>query len=145
MSIKNHVKSKIRWEKEDLKILNPSKKQELELLELIKNSKLEVEEENVNAVVGMNAIRYCFENLTNVGEEIKEMSDEEIEESINNGDMVLTEMFYEVVALIQEMIKSLILDAKQKVKDAQNLIEAIKLEPKVDKLNSDVKEIEIQK
>ena len=48
MSIKNHVKSKIRWEKEDLKILNPSKKQELELLELIKNTKLEVEEENVN-------------------------------------------------------------------------------------------------
>ena len=145
MSIKNHVKSKIRWEKEDLKILNPSKKQELELLELIKNTKLEVEGENVNAVVGMNVMRYCFENLTNVGEEVKEMSDEEIEENINNGDIVLTEMFYEIIALIQEMIKSLILDAKQKVKDAQNLIEAIKLEPKVDKLNSDVKEIEVQK
>ena len=86
-----------------------------------------------------------FENLTNVGEEVKEMSDEEIEENINNGDMVLTEMFYEIIALIQEMIKSLILDAKQKVRDAQNLIEAIKLEPKVDKLNSDVKEIEEQK
>ena len=42
-------------------------------------------------------------------------------------------------------ILRLILDAKQKVKDAQNLIEAIKLEPKVDKLNSDVKEIEAQK
>ena len=73
------------------------------------------------------------------------MSDEEIEESINNGDMVVTEMIYEVVALIQEMIKSLILDANQKVKDAQNLIEAIKLEAKVDTLNADVKEIEVQK
>ena len=98
MSIKNHVKSKIRWEKEDLKILNPSKKQELELLELIKNTKLEVEEENVNAVVGMNAVRYCFENLTNVGEEVKEMSDEEIEESINNGDIQVN-YNYSVMAL----------------------------------------------
>ena len=58
MSIKNHVKSKIRWEKEDLKILNPSKKQELELLELIKNTKLEVDEENVNADVGINTVKY---------------------------------------------------------------------------------------
>lgn len=145
MSIKNHVKSKIRWEKEDLKILNPTKEQEIKLMELIKETKLVVENEDLNATVGMNTVRYCFENLTNVGDEVREMTDEELEEIINHGDIVLTEMFYEIIALIQEMIKSLILDAKQKVKDAQNLIEAIKLEPKVDKLNSDTNELKGEK
>lgn len=131
--LKKHQKKEIRHESKDFKLYEPTDYQREELMNIItENSKIENDE--LVAELGLKSIRYTIKELTNVGNEIDELADKELESLLDRGDRELELLMREIELLLHEVTEDVIYQTTRNVKVMNDIINALDTNGDVDKL-----------
>ena len=131
--LKKHQKKEIRHESKDFKLYEPTDYQREELMNIItENSKIENDE--LVAELGLKSIRYTIKELTNVGNEIDELADKELESLLDRGDRELQLLVREIELLLHEVTEDVIYQTTRNVKVMNDIINALDTNGDVDKL-----------
>ena len=131
--LKKHQKREFRYESKDFKMYEPTDYQREELMNIItENSKIENDE--LVAELGLKSIRYSIRELTNVGNEIDELTDKELETLLDNGDRELQLLMREIELLLHEVTEDVIYQTTRNIKFMNDIINALDTNGDVDKL-----------
>lgn len=131
--LKKHQKKEIRHESKDFKLYEPTDYQREELMNIItENSKIENDE--LVAELGLKSIRYTIKELTNVGNEIDELSDKELESLLDRGDRELQLLMREIELLLHEVTEDVIYQTTRNIKFMNDIINVLDTNGDVDKL-----------
>lgn len=133
--LQKHQKKEIRYESKDFRLYNPSEIQRQELSKIVMdNSK--IEGDNLTAEYGLNMIRFIFKELTNIGEEVNELSDKELESLLDNGDRELELLIREVTLLIEEISEDSIYIITKQIKMINSLLSSLDTNGDMEKLKN---------
>lgn len=144
--LKKHQQGEIRYQDEDLIIYEPTKaiKDEIKLI-IGENLKLEEDKDGVNIQIGIKTIRFLIKELTSVGEEVNEYSDEELEEILDGADFKLNKLIRELVKILEEISEEVVDSYISQIKSAKNLIEMYEAEKEVNRLNKKIEKLKPKK
>ena len=131
--LKQHQKKSERYKSKSFIMYEPTDYQREELMNIItENSKIENDE--LVAELGLRSIRYTIKELTNVGNEIDELSDKELESLLDNGDRELQLLMREIELLLNEVAEDVLYQTSRKIKFMNDIINALDTNGDVDKL-----------
>lgn len=132
-----HQKSDIRYKNKDLTFFEPTEEQLQEVQEIVKKNITLQNELKINKELDINSIRLIIRELTNIGAEIDEYSDEELLEKLNNGDRVLKLLLREVEKFVNEVLDDVLEEQIEQAKAINTLIN-------IANSNQDVKTLEVK-
>ena len=143
--LKKHQKKEFRFTGKSLKLYEPTNYQREELASIIvENSKIENDE--LVAELGLKAIRYAVKELTNIGSEIDEIEDRELESLLDNGDRELQLLMREIEVLLHEVAEDVLCQTTRSMRYMNDIISTMdvngdseKLKKKWDKFNKKYK------
>ena len=143
--LKKHQKKEFRYESKDFKLFEPIDYQREELANIItENSKIESDE--LVAELGLKSIRYVIRELTNIGNEIDEFADKELESLLDNGDRELQLLMREIELLLHEVAEDVLCQTTRSMRYMNDFINTMdvsgdteKLKKKWDKFNKKYK------
>ena len=140
-SLKNHKKKEILFEMDDIKLMNPTIKQENELREKLEQVG-NIFNNEVTFEVGMDIIRYILLELTNIdNDEINSMTDEELDLAFD-GDEVLLALSKAIEGLIKTIVTKMATEYKRQFEMFTMILEANKNEEKVNKIIEAIRDFE---
>lgn len=135
--LEKHQKSNIRYENKDIVFYEPTDEQLKDVKDIIEKSIPVGNEVNINQELDINSIRFIIRELTNIGYEIDEFSDEELKEKLDNGDRVLTLLIREISKFVNEILDDILEEQIESVKAFNTLIN-------IANSNQDIKTLEIK-
>lgn len=144
--LKKHQKKEFRYESKDFKLYEPTDYQREELANMyIENSKIENDDELVGEF-GLKSIRYIIKELTNIGSQVDEISDKELESLLDNGDRELQLLMREVELLLHEVAEDILCQTTRSMRYMNDFINTMdangdseKLKKKWNKFNKKYK------
>lgn len=140
-SLKNHKKKEILFEMDDIKLMNPTIKQENELREKLEQVG-NIFNNEVTFEAGMDIIRYILLELTNIdNDEINSMTDEELDLAFD-GDEVLVALSEAIEGLIRTIVTKMATEYKRQFEMFTMILEANKNEEKVNKIIEAIRDFE---
>ena len=140
-SLKNHKKKEILFEMDDIKLMNPTIKQENELREKLEQVG-NIFNNEVTFEAGMDIIRYILLELTNIdNDEINSMTDEELDLAFD-GDEVLVALSKAIEGLIKTIVTKMATEYKRQFEMFTMILEANKNEEKVNKIIEAIRDFE---
>lgn len=140
-SLKNHKKKEILFEMDDIKLMNPTIKQENELREKLEQVG-NIFDNEVTFEAGMDIIRYILLELTNIdNDEINSMTDEELDLAFD-GDEVLLALSEAIERLIRTVVTKMATEYKRQFEMFTMILEANKNEEKVNKIIEAIRDFE---
>ena len=140
-SLKNHKKKEILFEMDDIKLMNPTIKQENELREKLEQVG-NIFDNKVTFEAGMDIIRYILLELTNIdNDEINSMTDEELDLAFD-GDEVLVALSEAIEGLIKTIVTKMATEYKRQFEMFTMILEANKNEEKVNKIIEAIRDFE---
>ena len=140
-SLKNHKKKEILFEMDDIKLMNPTIKQENELREKLEQVG-NIFDNEVTFEAGMDIIRYILLELTNIdNDEINSMTDEELDLAFD-GDEVLLALSEAIEGLIKTIVTKMATEYKRQFEVFTMILEANKNEEKVNKIIEAIRDFE---
>ena len=140
-SLKNHKKKEILFEMDDIKLMNPTIKQENELREKLEQVG-NIFDNEVTFEAGMDIIRYILLELTNIdNDEINSMTDEELDLAFD-GDEVLLALSEAIEGLIKTIVTKMETEYKRQFEMFTMILEANKNEEKVNKIIEAIRDFE---
>ena len=140
-SLKNHKKKEILFEMDDIKLMNPTIKQENELREKLEQVG-NIFDNEVTFEAGMDIIRYILLELTNIdNDEINSMTDEELDLAFD-GDEVLLALSKAIEGLIKTIVTKMATEYKRQFEMFTMILEANKNEEKVNKIIDAIRDFE---
>lgn len=132
-----HQKTDIRFKNKDLTFFEPTDDQLQEVKEIVKKNITLQNELQINKELDINSIRLIIRELTNIGAEIDEYTDEELLEKLNNGDRTLKLLLREVEKFVNEVLDDILEEQIEQAKAINTLIN-------VTNGNQDLKTLEIK-
>lgn len=117
-----HQKTGIRFKNKDLIFFEPTDEQLVEIKDIIQKSIPIGEEIKINQELDIDSVRFIIRELTNIGHEIDEFSDEELKEKLDNGDRVLKLLIKEITKFINEILDDILEEQIENVKAFSTLI-----------------------
>lgn len=143
--LRQHQKKEFRYESKDFKIYEPTNYQREELASIIvENSK--IEDDELVAELGLKAIRYVIRELTNIGNQVDEIEDRELESLLDNGDRELQLLMREIEVLLHEVAEDVLCQTTRSMRYMNDFINTMdvngdseKLKKKWDKFNKKYK------
>ena len=140
-SLKNHKKKEILFEMDDIKLMNPTIKQENELREKLEQVG-NIFDNKVTFEAGIDIIRYILLELTNIdNDEINSMTDEELDLAFD-GDEVLVALSEAIEGLIRTIVTKMATEYKRQFEMFTMILEANKNEEKVNKIIEAIRDFE---
>ena len=140
-SLKNHKKKEILFEMDDIKLMNPTIKQENELREKLEQVG-NIFNNEVTFEAGMDIIRYILLELTNIdNDEINSMTDEELDLAFD-GDEVLLAFSEAIEGVIKTIVSKMATENKRQFEMFTMILEANKNEEKVNKIIEAIRDFE---
>lgn len=140
-SLKNHKKKEILFEMDDIKLMNPTIKQENELREKLEQVG-NIFNNEVTFEAGMDIIRYILLELTNIdNDEINSMTDEELDLAFD-GDEVLLALSEAIERLIKTIVTKMAKEYERQFEMFTMILEANKSEEKVNKIIETIRDFE---
>ena len=143
--LRKHQKKEVRYESKDFKLYEPTDHQREELANIVaENSKIENDE--LVGELGLKSIRYVIRELTNIGSEIDEILDKELESLLDNGDRELQFLMREVELLLHEVVEDILCQTTRSMRYMNDFINTMdangdseKLKKKWNKFNKKYK------
>lgn len=133
-----HKKSNIRFQEGDLILYEPSLEQRKEIQELIQsNSKID-KNLDVTGKLEFKSIRFIIRELTSIGAEIDEMTDEEVKISFDNGDRQLELLINAISDLINELADDMFNNIFQQTKLINSYLNIINGNKDIEKMKEKV-------
>lgn len=144
--LKKHQQGEIRYQDEDLIIYEPTKniKDEIKLI-IGENAKLEENQDGVNVQVGIKTIRFLIKELTSIGEEVNDYSDEELENILDGADFKLNKVIRELIKILEEISEEVVDSYISQIKSAKTLIEMYEAEKEMNRLNKKIEKLKPKK
>ena len=131
--LKKHQKKEIRHESKDFKLYEPTDYQREELMNIItENSK--IQDDELVGEFGLKSIRYSIRELTNVGNEIDELTDKELESLLDNGDRELQLLMREIELLLHEIAEDIVCQTTRNMRYMNDFINTIDVNGDSEKL-----------
>lgn len=106
--LENHIKKAIRYEKDDIKLFEPTEAQREEIVNLISNNdniKVNQETLKVSGTIEKDIIRYIIRECTSIGAEIDLYTDEEFYSKFT--DRTVENLLKEIHILLNEIIEDI--------------------------------------
>ncbi len=143
--LKKHQKKEFRYESKAFKLYEVTNQQKEELMDIVtENSKIENDE--LVLELGLKPIRYVIRELTNIGSEVDELSDKELEGLLDNGDREVQLLIREIELLLHEVAEDVLYQTTRNIRFINDIINTIdvngdteKLKKKWDKFNKKYK------
>ena len=120
--LEKHQKSNIRYSNKDITFFEPTDEQLKEVIEIVENSISIQNELNQNKELDIKSIRFIIRELTNIGAEIDEFTDEELLNKLNDGDRILKLLLREVQKFVNEVVDDILDEQIENVKAFNTLI-----------------------
>lgn len=136
-----HKKSNIRFQEEDLILYEPTQQQLEEIKSLIQDNSNIDENLNINGELEFKSIRWIIRELTSIGAEIDEMSDEDVKIAFDNGDKSLQRLTQEITKLINEIAEDIFNQYMEQVKFLNSYVNMFNTVKDVDKLKEKVNKL----
>ena len=136
-----HQKQEIRFQSGDLIMYNPTDLQVEEFKNVLSESFSINQDLSIDGGLNLREIRFMIRELTTVGTEINELSDEELLQKIDNGDRQLTLLLREIERYIYEFVEDMSYEQEKSIKfinSSINIINSntdnVKMKEKVNRL-----------
>lgn len=131
--LKKHQKREFRYESKDFKLYEPTDYQREELTNIVaENSKIENDE--LVGELGLKSIRYVIRELTNIGGEIDEILDKELESLLDNGDRELQLLMREIELLLHEIAEDVLCQTTRSMRYMNDFINTMDVNGDSEKL-----------
>lgn len=131
--LKKHQKREFRYESKDFKLFEPTDYQREELANIItENSKIENDE--LVGELGLKSIRYVIRELTNIGSEIDEFTDKELESLLDNGDREVQLLMREIELLLHEVAEDVLCQTTRSMRYMNDFINTMDVNGDSEKL-----------
>lgn len=143
--LKKHQKKEFRYKSKDFKLYEPTSYQREELASIIiENSK--IQEGELVGEFGLKSIRYIIKELTNIGSEVDELSNKELESLLDNADRELQLLMREIELLLHEVAEDILCQTTRSMRYMNDFINTMdangdseKLKKKWNKFNKKYK------
>ena len=139
--LQKHKKSNIRFQNEDIILYEPTDIQVEELKQLIKDIIQFDKDFNIIGEIDFKGIRFIIRELTSIGAEIDDMTDEEVQKAFDEGDRILQKLIKEISKLINEIAEDVMEEYTTELKFVNDYINVLnntkdteKIKEKVNKL-----------
>lgn len=146
--LRNHQKSDIRFQSEDIILFEPTVEFREELFKIISDQTVINDNGEVTGEVGLQLIKTIIRESSNIGAEIDEISDEEFEMLLENGDRVLTLFLREIGRLVEEIAEEISYRYQEQLKMMNTILNSINnsktLEELDKKLNKVLKKYNVE-
>lgn len=120
--LEKHQKKEHRYISKDLTFFEPTDEQLIEIKDIIQKSIPMQQEININQELDMKSVRFITRELTNIGYEIDEYTDEELKEKLDNGDRTIKLLVREIKKFINETLDDILEEQTENVKSYITLI-----------------------
>lgn len=132
--LKQHQKKEKRYFSKSFSLYEPTEYQRNELVSIVtENSK--IENEKLTGEVGLKSIRYIIRELTNIGSEIDDISDSELESLLDNGDRELQLLMREIEGLLHEVAEDVLYQTTRNIKLMNDMLNTLDTNGDVEKLS----------
>lgn len=145
--LKKHLQKTVRYQEEDLIVYEPKQIHTNKLKKMLEESLTISNKFSVKGGVEVDVFIYMIKNLTNIGDEIDEFTEDEIIDLINggidnNGDRALKNVMSELINVIYEIIKDM---QSQQHLELESIITAFDMAESNKKIKSIEDKIKIKK
>ena len=131
--LKKHQKKEFRYESKAFKLYEVTNQQKEELMDIVtENSKIENDE--LVLELGLKPIRYVIRELTNIGSEVDELSDKELEGLLDNGDREVQLLIREIELLLHEVAEDVLYQTTRNIRFINDIINTIDVNGDTEKL-----------
>lgn len=113
--LKKHQVKKIRFKEGDFIFYNPTNEQLEEIKKIIEEVGTIDNKLRINVNLGFKEIRYIVKELTNIGNEIDNYTDDELLNLIDKGDLQIKLLFGEIEKFISEVTKEIMFVDNQRL------------------------------
>lgn len=133
--LKNNQKQNIRFKLDDVILYEPNMVQREELRTIIiDNTKIDIDKGEASAEYEYSIIRYIFKFLTSIGDEVDELSDDELEEQINNGNHKIAKLMREIEDMLREIMEEVVHQYMNEVKNLNEQLRLVDMSSEIDEI-----------
>lgn len=136
-----HIKKEIRYKNGDFIFYSPNEIQSNEIKQILLDTLSIDNKLDINGELTSREIRYITRELTNIGSEVDELTDEELLGKLNDGDRQLTLLFREIEKYVYEFIEDIAYEQEQSIKLINSYINIINSNVSVDKTKEKINKL----
>lgn len=136
-----HKKKEIRYKNGDFIFYSPNEIQSNEIKQILLDTLSIDNKLDINGELTSREIRYITRELTNIGSEVDELTDEELLSKLNDGDRQLTLLFREIEKYVYEFIEDIAYEQEQSIKLINSYINIINSNVSVDKTKEKINKL----
>lgn len=136
-----HEKKEIRYKNGDFVFYSPNEIQLVEIKQILSDTLSIDNKLDINGELTSREIRYITRELTNIGSEVDELTDEELLNKLNNGDRQLTLLFREIERYVYEFVEDIAYEQEQSIKFINSYINIINSNISVNKTKEKINKL----
>ena len=135
------IKTQIRYECEEVILYEPTKSQLAELKHIVyENTKMDLEKGVATTEYSYDIMRYIFKFYTTIGDEVDELTDDELEDLIENGNHKIQGLMRAITEMLREIASNSLYELESAIKTYNEQKKADELLQKANKLKKELEE-----
>lgn len=123
--LKKHQKTKIRFQNGDFILYEPNKEQYQQIVDMVSKNVEITDDMNIKGEIIFENIKFIIRELTSVGKEIDDYSDEELQELLENGDRQIKSLITGITELLEEVSEDIFNQYFNQIKTINNYLKVI--------------------
>ena len=139
--LRDNQKTQIRYECEEVILYEPTKSQLAELKHVVyENTKMDLEKGIATTEYSYDIMRYIFKFYTTIGDEVDELTDDELEDLIENGNHKIQGLMRAITEMLREIASDSLYELESAIKTYNEQKKADELLQKANKLKKELEE-----
>ena len=139
--LRDNQKTQIRYECEEVILYEPTKSQLAELKHVVyENTKMDLEKGVATTEYSYDIMRYIFKFYTTIGDEVDELTDDELEDLIENGNHKIHGLMRAITEMLREIASDSLYELESAIKKNKKKNKADELLQKANKLKKELEE-----
>lgn len=139
--LRDNQKTQIRYECEEVILYEPTNTQLAELKHIVyENTKMDLEKGVATTEYSYDIMRYIFKFYTTIGDEVDELTDDELEDLIENGNHKIQGLMRAITEMLREITSNSLYELESAIKTYNEQKKADELLQKANKLKKELEE-----
>lgn len=119
----NNQKTNIRYQDGDTILYELNKEQEVQIKSKMFDNSKNTQDEQLIVSVGL--IKYILQECTSLKEDVEKMTDKELSDAIDNGNIKIKKLMREVEKLFDEYVEDMVYEENRKLKEVNSILNAL--------------------
>lgn len=138
--LEKHQKKNILFQQEDIILYNPTDEQ-LNVIKECLEKNIQIEGNELNGNIGNKEIRYIIRELTNIGNDIDNYTDEQLIQLLENGDRTITLLMREIEKLINTIAEDILYQIENTLNFVNSYLNILNNKNNKDKIKQKVEKL----